>query len=429
MPEIETVRDESKRINPRAVTVVGMSDDGCVGLTARAMNAVCKAQVLVGGERHLEFFPQFEGLKIPVKGKIPTILAKIEELALENNIVVLASGDPLFFGIGGLFVKKLGLDRVEIIPHPGSIQLAFSRIGVTWDDALAVSLHGRPRQGFITRIQSRHKVAVFTDEENSPQAIAAYMRSYGENGWRCWVCENLGSVEERVREFAVEELAGTQDVSPLNVLILIRVADDWRPPVSVPCLHEDVFEKRMPKKGLITKREVRLLSIGFMNLRRDGVVWDIGAASGSVAIEAAKLCYEGKVYAIEVDEESAVICKENLVTHRVDNVDVVLGRAPEALKGLPRPDAVFVGGSKGSMREILEYCLRELNDGGRLVVNAITFENVQETYQYFKDAGLEPEVVLLNVSRGVPLAHYHRYEALNPIHIFAVRKNKVGESQ
>ena len=95
---------------------------------------------------------------------------------------------------------------------------------------------------------------------------------------------------------------------------------------------------------------------------------------------------------------------------------------------MPRPDAVFVGGAKGACGNS-GYCLRELNDGGRLVVNAITFENVQETYQYFKDAGLEPEVVLLNVSRGVPLAHYHRYEALNPIHIFAVRKNKVGESQ
>ena len=145
MSQTKRTQEQVKKIKTRAVTVIGMSDDGCVSLTSRAMNAVCKAQVLAGGERHLEFFPQFEGRKIPVRGRITDILHQIEELSLENNVVVLASGDPLFFGIGGLLVKKLGLDKVEIIPHPGSIQLAFSRIGVKWDDAVTISLHGRPR--------------------------------------------------------------------------------------------------------------------------------------------------------------------------------------------------------------------------------------------------------------------------------------------
>lgn len=414
-------------LKTKTVTIVGMSDCGCGSLTARAMNAVSRAQVLVGGERHLTFFPQFEGIKIPIKGKITDVIKQIEELSNENHVVVLSSGDPLYFGIGGLLVKKLGLDNVEIIAHPGSVQLAFSKIGVNWDDALTLSLHGRSRKGFITKIQTHHKIAVFTDAENSPKTIAEYMISFGEKNWKAWICEHLGGVDEKVRILSIEELSKTDDISDLNVLILIRENHEQHDQPVIAFLHEDEFEKRMPKKGLITKREVRLLSLGFMNLRTDSVVWDIGAASGSVSIEAARICSEGNVYAIEVDHESVEICKENLITHKVDNVAVIEGRAPEALRELPKPDAVFVGGSKGSMREILEFCLEQLNEGGILVVNAITFENIQETYQYFKEINLKAEVVLLNISRGVPLAHYHRYEALNPIHIFAVRKNKWGE--
>jgi precorrin-6Y C5,15-methyltransferase (decarboxylating) len=184
----------------------------------------------------------------------------------------------------------------------------------------------------------------------------------------------------------------------------------------------------MPKKGLITKREVRLLSLAQLAIRPTSVVWDIGAGSGSVAIEAALLAYEGRVYAIELDPEGVDICRDNLRTHAVDNVRVVAGRAPEALDGLEAPDAVFVGGSKGSLGEILDVAFGRLQPGGRLVVNAITLENVAEAYQSLRGLGVVPEVTLLNVARGEPLAQYLRYEALNPIHIFAVSKpDSTGE--
>jgi precorrin-6Y C5,15-methyltransferase (decarboxylating) len=231
-----------------------------------------------------------------------------------------------------------------------------------------------------------------------------------------------------VRRFSVAELAATGDVGPLNVLLLLRDAPGWRPPPAITFLHEDAFSKRMPKKGLITKREVRLLSLAALAIRPDSVVWDIGAGSGSVAIEAALLAPEGRVYAVEVDPEGAEICRDNLKTHAVDNVDVVEGRAPEVLAGLDAPDAVFVGGSKGSMDEIIDAAFSRLRPGGRLVVNAITLENVGETYQAFRRRELVPEVTLLQVSRAEPLARYLRYEALNPIQIFAVTKPEEGEA-
>ena len=406
----------------RAITLLGIGDDGCVSLTSRAVNAVMKAGVLVGGERHLEFFPQFQGERIVLKGGVASVLDRVAELAEEQNVCVLASGDPLFFGIGSLVINRLGAEHVEVLPQPSSMQWAFARAGLKWDDAACLSLHGRSSEGFLTRLKGQAKVAIFTDEKNSPTALAQRMVEHGETAWEAWVCENLAGPDERVRRFDVAALAACQDIGLLNILLLVRSDPSWRAPCTIPFLHEDQFAKRMPKKGLITKREVRLLSLAAMGIRPDSVVWDIGAGSGSVSIEAALLAPKGLVYAIEVDLEGVEICRENLLAHAVDNVRVIAGRAPEALADLEAPDAVFIGGSKGSMEEIIDVVMDRLQPGGRLVVNAITLENVAETYQSLRKRELAPEVTLLQVSRAEPLAHYLRYEALNPIQIFAVEK-------
>jgi precorrin-6Y C5,15-methyltransferase (decarboxylating) len=406
----------------RAVTLVGIGDDGCAGLTSRAMNAIASAQVLVGGERHLAFFPDFRGERIVLASGLGAVLDRVSALAEEHDVCILASGDPLFFGVGSLVLKKIGAAHVDVIPQPSAMQLAFARVGLKWDDAALLSVHGRTMDGLLTRLHRCAKAAIFTDPDSSPRRIAAHLVDHGETGWQAWVCENLGGPDERVRAFSLAELAAARDIGELNVLVLQRADPDWRPPPAIPFLHEDAFAKRMPRKGLITKREVRLLSLAALHIRRDSVVWDIGAGSGSVTVEAALLAPEGRVYAVEVDPEGVEICRDNLRTHGIDNARVIAGRAPEALAGLESPDAVFVGGSKGSMADIIEVALDRLQPGGRLVVNAITLENASEAYQSFRGRGLVPEVLLLQVARAEPLAHYLRYEALNPIQIFAVTR-------
>jgi precorrin-6B C5,15-methyltransferase / cobalt-precorrin-6B C5,C15-methyltransferase len=405
----------------RPITVVGIGDDGCRSLSSASVEAVASAQWLVGGERQLAFFPHFAGNTLVVKGAIGPLLDRIGDLAADNNICVLASGDPLFYGIGSSLIRRFGPNHVSVIPHPSSVQWACARAGWNWEDLPVISLHGRQRTGFLTRLRQEHRVAVLTDPENSPRRLAQLMLEHNQNEWEACVCENLCGPEECVRRFSLSELASCENVSRLNILLLRRTSE-WQMPPVIPYQHEDAFAKRMPKKGLITKREVRIISLAAMGLRRNSIVWDIGAGSGSVAIEAAMLAPHGRVYAIEVDPESVKCCRENLTTHAIDNVSVVEERAPEALAGLDTPDAVFVGGSKGNMREILDISLERLANGGRLVVNAITLDNVSETYQYFREHGWMPEITLLQVSRGEPLAHYMRYEAMNPIHIFAVEK-------
>ena len=406
----------------RAVTVVGIGDDGCKGLSARALDAVLGAQWLVGGARQLAFFPEFHGERIVLQDGIGAALERVAAIADENNVCVLASGDPLFFGIGSLVIKKVGAAHVAVIPQPSSVQWAFARAGIKWDDAQFLSLHGRPRTGLVSRLRRMSKAALLTDPENNPPALARHLLDHGQSGWRAWVCENLGGPGERVRSFDLDALAAEGDVGPLNVLLLVREDPAWRPPPLIPFLPEEAFAKRIPKKGLITKREVRLLSLAALELRADSVVWDVGAASGSVAIEAAMLAPEGRVFAIEVDDESVAICRDNVKTLGVDNVEVIAGLAPAALEGLPAPHAVFVGGSKGSMAEIIDVAWERLAPGGRLVVNAITLENVNEAYQALRRHDVVPEVTLVQIARAEPLARYLRFEALNPIQIFAASK-------
>ncbi len=405
----------------KAVTVIGIGDDGCASLTSRGANAVANAQVLVGGERHLALFPQFTGERIALKGALDAALDRVAALAVEHQVCVLASGDPLFFGIGARVVARLGGEHVEFVPAPSSVQWAFARTGIAWDDAEFVSVHGRSIEGFVSRLRCASKVAVLTDPESTPVRLAARLLEHGDSAWTAWVCERLSGPSERVRRFGLAELAGTHDIDSLNVLLLVR-APGFRPPPAIPYLHEDAFAKRMPKNGLITKREVRLLSLAALALRLHSVLWDIGAGSGSIAIEAAMLAPRGRAYAIEVDPEGVAICRENVRTLGVDNVRVVEGRAPEACVGLETPDAVFVGGSKGSMDAIVQTAMGALRAGGRLVINAVTLENVAEAYGALRRRELDPEVTLVQVSRGVPLARYQRYEALNPIHILAVEK-------
>jgi precorrin-6Y C5,15-methyltransferase (decarboxylating) len=406
-----------------AVTVVGIGDDGCASLTSRAQNAIARAEVLVGGRRHLAFFPDFRGEKLTLGAGFKAVLDRAAELSNEHQVCILASGDPLFFGTGAAVVERFGAEHVEFVPAPSSVQWAFARTGVAWDDAEMVSVHGRSAEGFVTRLRRTSKAAVLTDPENTPARLAARLLEHGDSSWTAWVGERLAGPDERVRRFSLEELSQARDIDDLNVLLLLRPAD-WRRPPCISNLHEDAFAKRMPKNGLITKREVRTLSLAALSLHESSTIWDIGAGSGSVAIEAAMLAAKGTVYAIEVDPEGVALCRENARALGVDNVRVVEGRAPEALTGLPAPDAVFVGGSKGSLDAIIEQSLAALRPGGRLVVNAVTLENVAEAYAAFRRRALDPEVTLVQIARGVPLAHYQRYEALNPIHILAVEKRR-----
>lgn len=404
--------------SPRPVTLVGMGDDGRAGLSPRAAEAVARARVLAGGERHLAAFPDSSAERIVLGKGLDAALARLAALAEDGAVCVLASGDPLFFGIGARLAEALGPGRMEILPHPASFQWAFARLGLPWEDAALLSLHGRPLDGLAARLRRHAKAALLTDAHRTPAAIASHLSSWGETGWTAWVCERLGGPEERVRSFRLEALAACADVDPLNVLVLQR-DPGWRPPPLVPFLPDGAFSTR---NGLLTKREVRLVALGALALSERSVVWDVGAGSGSVAIEAALLACEGRVHAVERDPEMLGHLERNVRAHGADNVRIVAGAAPEALVGLEPPDAVFVGGSGGALDAILGRALDALRPGGRLVVNAALLDTLEETRRFCADRALSPEVTLASFARGAPIAGRVRLDPLAPVHVVTVTK-------
>lgn len=407
-----------------AITLIGIGEDGCLGLSARAFHAVARSQILVGAERTLAFFPEFGGEKRVLGSRLKETLEGLVPLSGEHNISILASGDPLFFGIGSLALKIFGAEHLGFIPHLSSIQLAFAAAKIPWADARLLSVHGRSIEGLSSQLRRCAKAALLTDPENSPVRIAQHLIEFNDAHWRATLCEELGGPGERVRSFDLETLAQLEAPHELNVLILERPAG-WEAPPSLPYAPEEDFARRMPRLGLITKREIRLLSLGALQIRENSVVWDIGAGSGAVSIEAAQLAARGRVYAIECDPEGQDICAANIKSFGADNVRLIAGLAPDACSGLEAPDAVFVGGSKGRLDAIINVAWEALRPGGRLVVNAITLENVAQTIQSFSERGIAYDMQLVQVSRSVPLAgKYHRYEALNPIHIFSCVKER-----
>jgi precorrin-6Y C5,15-methyltransferase (decarboxylating) len=404
------------------VSVVGIGADGCGGLTSRAIGAVASARVLAGGERHLAFFPQFQGERIRLDRNLDAALDRVATLADEAPVCVLSSGDPLFYGVGAALLERLPAQDLEFIPHPTAVQWAFARAGLPWDDAALISLHGRGREGLAARLRRRAKAALLTDGDNSPPTLARHLLDHGQRDLRAVLCEELGGPSERVRSMALEELAELGDVRPLNVLLLLR-PEAWVPPPVIPALPDERFERR---RGLITKREVRVLALAALGLHAQSVVWDVGAGSGSVAIEAALIACEGRVYAVERDPECAELCRRNARAHGADNLRVVAGAAPEALRDLEPPDAVFVGGSGGALSELLATASVRLRPGGRLVISAVTLETQEEARRALRGLGLSPEVILAQVARSTPVAGLTRLEPLSPVFLVSAARPPGG---
>lgn len=405
-----------------SITVVGVPEDGCLSLTSRAVNVVVKARVVAGHPRHLEWFPQFEGVFLDMTSGFSQWMSQVIEESEEGSVVVLASGDPLFFGIGTTLLKKMPANELNFIPTSSSPQLAFSRLGLPWNEARFLSCHGRSMQGLTSQMQQGDLFAFLTDYKNTPQVLAQHLAAYSETSWTLSVCEQLGGSAERVRHFSVEELcAEISDFDKLNVVVAQRKSHHrWGGHGQFA--NDESFLKRLPQKGLITKQAVRNLVLTSLKVQPDSVVWDIGSGSGSVAIESAKLCWKGRVYAVECNDPCFDSIQENCRAHGTDNVTLIKAKAPDGLDELPSPDAVFIGGSRGQMDDILYAAWQRLNLGGRLLVSAVTIDTVSEVYQWAKQHQIHLDTQLINISQTQPLAHYQRYQAENPIHLFSMIK-------
>lgn len=403
--------------NKKKILIIGVGDDGAEGLTKQAADQIGAAEVLVGSATLLAKFPNFPGRKEAVGPDLDR-LANTLDLS-DSSTVVLASGDPLFYGTARFLCDRLGKDRFDVLPHVSSMQLAFARVKESWDEAYLTNLASQPLERVIDRIRSAEKVGVFTSEDVPPARLAEELLSKGISYFTAYVCENLGSPDERVTRCALADVVN-QRFSPLNVMILVRQSgvpdrqaeSDSRRLFGNP---DELFRQSKPKRGLLTPNEVRSIALGEMSLKSTSIMWDIGAGSGSVAIEAAQIARHGKAYAIEMDAEDYNLLVENARHFGVSNLVPILGEAPKAWETLPDPEAIFVGGTGRAVTELVTLAWPRLQPGGCLIANMMSMDYVVALQQLFvSNMGIEPMLWMIQVSRGNYQMDKLRLESCNP---------------
>lgn len=407
---------------PVQVVGLGMSPDD---LTPRALKVIREAQVLVGGRRLLSYFPDHPAQKITL-GKDPEgTLGQLPALAADLRVVVLASGDPNFYGVGPLVLKLLGPEQVVVHPNITAVQAACARLKMAWQDASVVSLHGRSFQPLAESLsRGPNRVLVYTDPEHTPGAIARWLLARGQEEARLCVLEDLGQATERLTWLSPRE-ALEQEFSPLNLVVILPGARQ-HPQAATPSeagglghLHLGLPEEALARQGgLITKAEVRAVVLAKLALTPGLTLWDLGAGCGSVSLEASLLLPGGRIIAVEQDQDRAAQIRANRAKFGVTNLEVVLGRAPACLADLPVPQRVFIGGGGRDLGEILPAVLGRLEPGdGRVVLTATLLNTLERARGVLAAAGWQMEVTLLQVSRSRPLADGAYMQAQNPVWI------------
>jgi precorrin-6Y C5,15-methyltransferase (decarboxylating) len=421
--------------------IIGVLDNGAAGLTPEALAQLRAADMVIGARRTLELFADeisADAERRDLTGHLPQVPLWIKAAReAGGQVVVLATGDPLCHGIASFLIGKLGRESVAITPNLSTLQLACARLGLPWQAVRIGSVHNRdagewsigatPAHGLyplLTMLRQSDLTAVFTSPENSPDRIARMLRIESlADEFEMAVAECLLRDSERISEWlAIDEAADRRFADP-NIVLLRRRPAAREAMFGLP---DERFNQRKPDKGLITKREVRAVSLARMALLPDSIVWDIGAGSGAVGLEAARLCPQGHVYAIEKNEADAAIALSNRASLRVSNYTLLHGRAPAGLENWPDPDAVFIGGSGGELRELIALCLRRLRPNGNLVMNFATLENMATAIDTLKAAGAQWDVLQLQAARSKPILDMHRMQAENPIWIVCAERGEGG---
>lgn len=422
------------------IHVVGIGLDGASGLSNSVLNVIETATILVGSDRHLSYFPEHPASRIVLQDLTETIFTIRQELtrwelekreSTHNSIVILVSGDPLFFGFGRLLIAELPPEQLTFHPHVSSIQLAFNRIKTPWQDAHIISVHGRSLEMLIQALQQGvEKIAILTDNIHNPVVIAQLIQNLDlPSRYQFWVCENLGGNDERVQQWQIESLKN-QEFSSLNLIILLRQSRSKTEPLDLSKISsfgipDQLFLSYSDRPGLMTKREVRTLVLGELALQPKQTIWDIGAGTGSVSIEIARLFPDSTVYSIEKTAAGTTLIEQNRQRFQVNNLVSIHGEAPDILHHLRSPHRIFIGGSGNNLSEILGICSIRLSPGGIMVLALATLEHLNTALSWLEqrkriERSWSYRILNVQLSRSVPVANLTRFSPLNPVTILTI---------
>jgi len=385
------------------LSIVGIGEDGLDGLGAGARAALDAAKVLVGGARHLAMVPDDGRERLPWSSPLGH---RVDEIVARRGetICVLASGDPLCFGIGTTLAGRIPMAEMRIFPAPSAFSLACARLGWPLPQVECLSLHGRPLAAVNAYLYAGAKLLALSNDGTTPAKLAAHLTAVGYGDSTLTVFERIGGPEERRVEATAATWQG--DVAELNT---IAVACAGKPShARTPGLDDDAYDN----DGQITKREVRAVTLSALGPLPGQLLWDVGAGAGSIAIEWMRSDWRCWAIAIEKDASRCARITANAGALGVPGLEVVEGAAPEALAGLARPDAIFLGGGLAN-QETWQVCWQALASGGRLVANAVTVAGDAQILQWQARTG--GQLSRLAISRAGPMGGIIAWRALRPV--------------
>ena len=424
--------------------IIGVLDDGVTSLSRTALAHLQRAQLVIGGARTLQLFAKYIDLTArqrDLTGALSQVPEWIRDAqAADQRVVLLATGDPLCHGIAAYLAARLCIEAIEVLPNVSTLQLACARLGLPWQDMKFSSVHGKDAGDWVEGSEPGHglyallrdirqfdRLAILTSPDNTPGRIARMLVTEGlADDFEMAVAERLCQPEERVLSGISIQAATQIPFADPNVVLLWRTT--LRTPPVLLGLPDASYQQRCPEKGLITKNEVRVVSLARMQLRADSVVWDIGAGSGAVGLEAARLCSQGHVYAIEKNVDDSAIVRSNRKALGISNHTLAHAKAPEGLQHWPDPNAVFIGGSGGELADLIRLILQRMKPGGWLVMNFVTLENLSLAVATLKALGVAWDVLQLQASRSKPILQMNRMAAENPVWLVCAQKATVQKA-
>ncbi len=392
-------------------------------LTDQHLTIISQSDVLMGGVRHLSLFPDFAGEKIEISNNLKEVVAFILKHQAFRKITVVASGDPLFYGIGGYLSQKIGRDKITVYPNVSTVAAAFGRLGESWQDAELISLHGRKLTPVhLERIRNCRKAAVLTDGTRTPAWFQSKLSQAGIHGFVICVLEKIGQKDENITWITGDDLC-KRDFQDPNIVLLLRKEKDTKNSIKETKINigmpEALFQH---EKGLITKPEVRAVSLSKLKLMSDHILWDLGAGSGSISIEAHFFIKTGQIIAVEKNLKRIKDIEANKGKFKVDILKIVHAELPGGLENLAVPDRVFIGGGGKNLPELIERSASFMKKGGRMVVNTVLLGNVSSVLEKLEKLNFNTDIVQIQVSCGHPMPWNLMLKSQNPVFIISGEK-------
>ncbi len=398
------------------LSIVGIGEDGLEGLTNIALSLINHAEILVGGLRHLSMLPQ-DDLQEKLIWKSP-INTSIEEILQHRgkSICILASGDPMCYGIGNTILRHIDISEITIIPTPSTFSLACSRLGWSLNQVETLSLCGRPPALLQSYIYPGAKLLILSEGKNTPAIVADILTKRGFGASKITVLERMGGTQERILE-GIAGIWQEVEIADLNAIAVDCIADVGVFGLSrLPGLPDNAYHH----DGQLTKREVRAVTLSTLAPKPGELLWDVGAGCGSISIEWMRTHPRCRAIAIEQNSARLQYIADNATALGTPNLQIIHGKSPELLKDLPQPDAIFIGGGV-TAEGLFDICWDALRIGGRLVANVVTIEGEQKLFAWREQVG--GELIRVAIQRAEPIGKFWGWRAIAPVTQWVVIKD------